>query len=67
MVRSKYEKHEILLALPRVKGTNKLSITHDRVKTQVRPTFRKTQLKKMEVLRSTWIELCLSFSFLNIE
>ena len=33
MVRSKYEKHEILLARPHVEGTNKLCITHDSVKT----------------------------------
>ena len=32
MVRSKYEKYEILLARPHVKGTNKLSITHNSVK-----------------------------------
>ena len=32
MVRSKYEKYEILLALPHVEGTNKLSKTHDSVK-----------------------------------
>ena len=32
MVRSKYEKYGILLAQPHVKGTNKLSITHDSVK-----------------------------------
>ena len=36
MVRSKYEKYEILLALPHVEGTNKLSrnssITHDSIK-----------------------------------
>ena len=32
MVRSKYEKYEILLARPHVEGTNKLSITHDSVK-----------------------------------
>ena len=32
MVRSKYEKYEILLARPHVEGTNKLSITHDSLK-----------------------------------
>ena len=32
MVRSKYEKYEILLARPHVEGTNELSITHDSVK-----------------------------------
>ena len=29
MVRSKYEKYEILLAWPHVEGTNKLSISHE--------------------------------------
>ena len=32
MVRSKYEKYEMLFAWPHVEGTNKLSITHDSVK-----------------------------------
>ena len=32
MVRSDFEKYEILLARPHVEGTNKLSITHNRVK-----------------------------------
>ena len=32
MLRSKFEKHEILLAWPNVEGTNKLCITHDSVK-----------------------------------
>ena len=56
MVRSKYEKYEILL----VEGTNKLSITHDSVKKkQVRLAFGKIkQTKKNDMLRSTWIELC---------
>ena len=35
MVRSKYEKYEILLVWPQAEGTNKLSKTHDSVKTQV--------------------------------
>ena len=32
MLRSKYEKYELLLAWPHVEGTNKLNITHDSVK-----------------------------------
>ena len=32
MVKSKYEKYEILLARPHVEGTNKLHLTHDSVK-----------------------------------
>ena len=32
MVRSKYEKYEILLAWPHVEGKNKLCITHDSVR-----------------------------------
>ena len=32
MMRSKYEKYEMLLAWPPAEGTNKLSKTHDSVK-----------------------------------
>ena len=32
MVRSEYEKYEMLLVLPHAEGTNKLSKTHDSVK-----------------------------------
>ena len=48
MVRSKYmyDKYEILLARPHVEGTNKVSKTHDSVKTQVSLSFRKTNEKE---------------------
>ena len=62
MVRSKYEKYEILLARPHVEGTNKLSITHDSIKnTGLSIILKNKQTKKNDMLRSTWIELHLGF------
>ena len=57
MVRSKYEKYEMLLLWPMQKGPInyvKLTIV---LKNQVRLDFRKTQMKGNETSRSTWIEL----------
>ena len=50
MVRSKYEKYEILLAKPHVEGTDKLSITHNSVKKQRSnyPLEKNKQMKKKE-------------------
>ena len=46
MVRSTYEKYETLLVWPHAEGSNKLSKTHDSVKSQVCLYFRKIQMKK---------------------
>ena len=67
MVRSKYmyEKYEIRLARPLVEGTNELSITNDSVKNTGLSILQKKQMKENDMLRSTWIELCLSVFFLE--
>ena len=39
MVRSKYEKYEMLLVRPHKKGSNKLSITQDSVKKKTGPSI----------------------------
>ena len=67
MVRSKYEKCEMLLSRLHIEGTNKVSKTPDRVKKKhVRLYFGKTQMKNDNTLRSALIELRLSF-FLHLK
>ena len=46
MVRSKYEKYEILLAWPHVEGTNKLSITHYIVRNRGQSILQKNTNEK---------------------
>ena len=55
MVRSKYEKYEILLARPHVEGTNKLSITHDSIKKH--RSVYPSEKHKSKRLDRTWFQL----------
>ena len=61
MVRSKYEKYEMLCFRPHVEGTNKIPKTHASVKKKVCLYVRKTQMKRNDTIWSTLLELCLSF------
>ena len=52
MVRSKYEKYEILITRPHVEGTNKLIITHEGVKNKHRSVYPSEKHKRKRMDRT---------------